>query len=58
MKKSKEELNLFRYKLIKYYIEVEEWKQSDIARLLNLSRQRVHQILNEKDKRFDKDIVK
>jgi len=58
MKKSKEELNLFRYKLIKYYIEVEEWKQSDVARLLNLSRQRVHQILNEKDKRFDKDIVK
>jgi len=37
-------LNDFRVKLVKYLIYIEKWRQADVARLLNLSRQRVNQI--------------
>jgi len=43
-------LNDFRVKLVKYLIYIEGWRQADVARLLNLSRQRVNQIIQSEDK--------
>jgi len=42
-----EKLNETKRKLIKHFIFVEGWRQADVGRLLNLSRQRINQIIRK-----------